>query len=159
MATLLDYVATYPNDGIRFRASSMVLAAHSNASFLTEPGSRSRTGAHIFLSEDDGIPRPNGPVLTISSIIRFVMASAAEAVLAALYTTAREMIPLRNALTEMAAPMTKGVPQANGTMAVEPVMDVKHIATSVLHMANLPLDTNVQFMTVMATAMPFIGRG
>jgi NADP-dependent 3-hydroxy acid dehydrogenase YdfG len=44
-------------------------------------------------------------------------------------------------------------------MAVEPVMDVKHIATSVLHMANLPLDTNVQFMTVMASAMPFIGRG
>jgi NAD(P)-dependent dehydrogenase (short-subunit alcohol dehydrogenase family) len=68
-------------------------------------------------------------------------------------------IDIGNALTEMAAPMTKGVPQANGTMAVEPVMDVKHIATSVLHMANLPLDTNVQFMTVMATAMPFIGRG
>jgi NAD(P)-dependent dehydrogenase (short-subunit alcohol dehydrogenase family) len=68
-------------------------------------------------------------------------------------------IDIGNALTEMAAPMTKGVPQANGTMAVEPVMDVKHIATSVLHMANLPLDTNVQFMTVMATAMPYIGRG
>jgi NAD(P)-dependent dehydrogenase (short-subunit alcohol dehydrogenase family) len=68
-------------------------------------------------------------------------------------------IDIGNALTEMAAPMTKGVPQANGTMAVEPVMDVKHIATSVLHMANLPLDTNVQFMTVMASAMPFIGRG
>jgi NADP-dependent 3-hydroxy acid dehydrogenase YdfG len=68
-------------------------------------------------------------------------------------------IDIGNALTDMAVAMTKGVPQANGTNAVEPVMDVKHIATSILHMATLPLDTNVQFMTVMASAMPFIGRG
>jgi hypothetical protein len=79
----------------------MVLAAHSNASFLTETKSRSRAGAHIFLSEDDPIPRNNGPVLTLSQVIKFVMASAAEAELAALYNTAREMIPLRNALEEM----------------------------------------------------------
>jgi len=79
----------------------MVLATHSDASFLTEQGSRSRAGAHIFLSEDDPIPRQNGPVLSISQIIKFVMASAAEAELAALYTTAREMIPLQNALEEM----------------------------------------------------------
>ncbi|KAL7425592.1 hypothetical protein ACHAXH_000063, partial [Discostella pseudostelligera] len=98
---LLDYVATYPNDGTTYRASTMVLAAHSDASFLTEPNSRSRAGAHIFLAEDDPIPRQNGPVLTISQIIKFVMASAAEAELAALYITAREMIPLRNALEEM----------------------------------------------------------
>ena len=91
---LLDYVATYPNDGVLYRASAMVLAAHSDASFLTEPKSRSRAGAHIFLSEDEPIPRNNGPVLTISQIIKFVMASAAEAELAALYNTAREMIPL-----------------------------------------------------------------
>jgi NAD(P)-dependent dehydrogenase (short-subunit alcohol dehydrogenase family) len=68
-------------------------------------------------------------------------------------------IDIGNALTDMAVAMTKGVPQANGTTAIEPVMDVKHIASSVLHMANLPLGANVQFMTVMATAMPFIGRG
>jgi NADP-dependent 3-hydroxy acid dehydrogenase YdfG len=68
-------------------------------------------------------------------------------------------IDIGNALTDMAVAMTKGVPQASGTNAVEPVMDVKHIATSILHMASLPLNTNVQFMTVMATAMPFIGRG
>lgn len=68
-------------------------------------------------------------------------------------------IDIGNALTDMAVAMTKGVPQANGTTAVEPVMDVQHIATSVLHMANLPLAANVQFMTVMASAMPFIGRG
>ena len=98
---LLDYVATYPNDGITYRASSMILAAHSDASFLTETGSRSRAGAHIFLSEDDPIPWDNGPILSISQIIKVVLASAAEAELAALYTTAREMIPLRNALNEM----------------------------------------------------------
>ena len=68
-------------------------------------------------------------------------------------------IDIGNALTEMAAKMTKGVPQADGEIAVEPVMDVADVAKSVLHMAELPLDTNVQFMTVMATAMPFIGRG
>ena len=83
VAQLLDYVATYPTDGITYRASSMVLTAHLDASFLTKPGSRSRAGAHIFLSDDDPVPRNNGPVLSISQIIRFVMASAAEAELAA----------------------------------------------------------------------------
>ena len=68
-------------------------------------------------------------------------------------------IDIGNALTDMAVAMTKGVPQANGTSAIEPVMDVKHVASSVLHMANLPLNANVQFMTVMASAMPYIGRG
>ncbi|KAL7425805.1 hypothetical protein ACHAXH_000792 [Discostella pseudostelligera] len=56
---LLDYVATYPNDGITYRASNMILAAHSDASYLTEPNSRSRAGAHIFLTENDPIPRQN----------------------------------------------------------------------------------------------------
>jgi hypothetical protein len=55
--------------------------------------------------------------------------------------------------------MTKGVPQANGTMMVEPRMDVAHVGAAVLHMANLPLESNVQFMTIMATKMPFVGRG
>lgn len=68
-------------------------------------------------------------------------------------------IDIGNALTEMAAKMTKGVPQADGSMAIEPVMDVANVASSVLHMAQLPLNANVQFMTVMATNMPFVGRG
>jgi NAD(P)-dependent dehydrogenase (short-subunit alcohol dehydrogenase family) len=68
-------------------------------------------------------------------------------------------IDIGNALTEMAVKMTKGVPQADGSIAIEPVMDVTHVASSVLHMASLPLDANVQFMTVMATNMPYIGRG
>ena len=68
-------------------------------------------------------------------------------------------IDIGNALTDMATAMTKGVPQADGSKAIEPVMDVKHVAQSVLHMATLPLEANVQFMTVMASGMPFIGRG
>jgi NAD(P)-dependent dehydrogenase (short-subunit alcohol dehydrogenase family) len=68
-------------------------------------------------------------------------------------------IDIGNALTEMAAPMTKGVPQANGTIAPEATMDVQHVADAVLHMASLPLDANVLFMTVMATKMPYVGRG
>ena len=68
-------------------------------------------------------------------------------------------IDIGNALTDMARKMTKGVPQADGSIAVESVMDVSHVASSVLHMAELPLEANVQFMTVMATDMPFIGRG
>jgi NADP-dependent 3-hydroxy acid dehydrogenase YdfG len=55
--------------------------------------------------------------------------------------------------------MQQGVPQADGSMKVEPVMDVAHVASAVLHMASLPLETNVQFMTIMATKMPFVGRG
>lgn len=68
-------------------------------------------------------------------------------------------IDIGNALTEMAAPMTRGVPQANGTIAPEATMDVGDVAKAVLMMAELPLASNVQFMTVMATSMPFIGRG
>ena len=75
------------------------------------------------------------------------------------YDIACGQIDIGNALTEMAAPMTVGVPQANGTVAPEAVMDVQHVADAVVHMAGLPLDANVLFMTVMATKMPFVGRG
>ena len=75
------------------------------------------------------------------------------------YNIACGQIDIGNALTEMAHAMTQGVPQADGSIKVEPVMDASHVASSVLHMANLPLSANVQFMTVMASAMPFIGRG
>jgi NAD(P)-dependent dehydrogenase (short-subunit alcohol dehydrogenase family) len=75
------------------------------------------------------------------------------------YDIACGQIDIGNALTEMAARMAKGVPQANGTIAPEPLMDVENVANSVLFMASLPLDANVQFLTVMATKMPFVGRG
>jgi NAD(P)-dependent dehydrogenase (short-subunit alcohol dehydrogenase family) len=68
-------------------------------------------------------------------------------------------IDIGNAATEMTDRMTKGVPQPNGTTMVEPRMDVAHVGSAVLYMANLPLDANVQFMTIMATKMPFVGRG
>jgi NAD(P)-dependent dehydrogenase (short-subunit alcohol dehydrogenase family) len=68
-------------------------------------------------------------------------------------------IDIGNAATEMAARMAKGVPQADGSTRVEPLMDVGHVASAVVYMASLPLDANVQFMTIMATKMPFIGRG
>jgi NAD(P)-dependent dehydrogenase (short-subunit alcohol dehydrogenase family) len=75
------------------------------------------------------------------------------------YDIACGQIDIGNAATEMTARMSKGVPQANGTLAAEPTMDVRHVAEAVLYMANLPLSANVQFMTVMATQMPLIGRG
>ncbi len=75
------------------------------------------------------------------------------------YDIACSQIDIGNAGTEMAARMATGVPQANGQIAVEPLMDVAHVANSVVYMASLPLDANVQFMTVMATKMPFVGRG
>jgi NADP-dependent 3-hydroxy acid dehydrogenase YdfG len=68
-------------------------------------------------------------------------------------------IDIGNAATEMAARMAKGVPQANGTIAVEPLMDVRHVADAIVHMASLPLDANIQFLTIMARDMPFVGRG
>ncbi len=68
-------------------------------------------------------------------------------------------IDIGNASTPMTERMSGGVPQANGSLAPEPVMDVRHVADAVLYMAGLPLDANVPFMTVMANRMPFIGRG
>ena len=68
-------------------------------------------------------------------------------------------IDIGNAASDMAAVMQRGVPQPNGTIAPEPVMDLKHVADAVLYMAGLPPDANVLFMTVMATKMPFVGRG
>jgi NAD(P)-dependent dehydrogenase (short-subunit alcohol dehydrogenase family) len=75
------------------------------------------------------------------------------------YDIACGQIDIGNAATEMTERMKKGVPQANGEIMVEPTMDVQHVANAVVHMASLPLDANIQFLTVMATKMPWIGRG
>ena len=91
---LLDYCATYPNDGILYRSSDMILAEHSDAGFANEKKSRSRAGAHIFLSENDSIPRWNGRLLNIAEIMKYVVTSAAEAEMTALFLTAKEMVPL-----------------------------------------------------------------
>jgi NAD(P)-dependent dehydrogenase (short-subunit alcohol dehydrogenase family) len=75
------------------------------------------------------------------------------------YDIACGQIDIGNAATPMTARMAKGVPQAHGAVAVEPTMDVQIVARAVVHMASLPLDANILFMTVMATKMPFVGRG
>jgi NAD(P)-dependent dehydrogenase (short-subunit alcohol dehydrogenase family) len=75
------------------------------------------------------------------------------------YDIACGQIDIGNAGTDMVARMATGVPQANGQVAIEPTMDVRHVARAVLYMATLPLEANVQFMTVMATKMPYVGRG
>ena len=73
ITTLLDYLATYPDDGILYRASDMILIAHSDSGFHNETKGRIRAGAHIFLSENEPFPRWNGAILTIAQIIKFVM--------------------------------------------------------------------------------------
>jgi NAD(P)-dependent dehydrogenase (short-subunit alcohol dehydrogenase family) len=104
------------------------------------------------------VPRPNSAPYTatkhaITGLTRSTSLDGRK------YDIACSQIDIGNALTEMAARMAKGVPQANGAMAVEPLMDVQNVADAVLFMAGLPLDANVQFMTIMATKMPFVGRG
>jgi len=75
------------------------------------------------------------------------------------YDIACSQIDIGNARTELAAPMAKGLLQANGQIATEPLLDLSHVVSAVLYMANLPLDTTVQFMTIIPTHMPFLGRG
>ena len=76
------------------------------------------------------------------------------------YNIACSQIDIGNAATELIAPRAKlGLPQANGSLAVEPLMDVDHVGQAIVYIASLPLETNVQFMTIMATKMPFVGRG
>ena len=116
--TLLDYVATYPNDCIVYRASDMVLCAHTDAGFLNKTKFQSRAGAHICLSEDDPIPRFNGAVLTIATIIKFVMVSAAEAELAALFIAARKMVPHHQTLIDMGWPQPRSPVQTDNSTAI-----------------------------------------
>jgi NAD(P)-dependent dehydrogenase (short-subunit alcohol dehydrogenase family) len=104
------------------------------------------------------VPRPNSAPYTatkhaITGLTRSLALDGRK------YDICSSQIDIGNAATEMAMRMKDGVPQADGSVAVEPLMDVQHVARAIVHMANMPLDANVQFMTVMATKMPFIGRG
>lgn len=103
-------------------------------------------------------PRPNSAPYTASkhAITGLTKAASLDG---RKYDIAVGQIDIGNALTPMAARMTQGVPQADGRIAPEPVIDVQIVADAVLHMASLPLEANVLTMTVMATKMPFVGRG
>ena len=104
------------------------------------------------------VPRPNSAPYTatkhgITGLTRSTSLDGRK------YNIACGQIDIGNAETDMAAAFKVGVPQAHGAIATEPTMDPDHVARAVLYMASLPLDANVQFMTVMATKMPYIGRG
>ena len=101
ISQLLDYVATYPNYGITYRTSAMVLAGRFDTGCLNESRARSRVGAHIFLFEDGAMPKFNGPILAIAEIIKFVMSSATKAELAVMFIVAKKMVPLHQMLIEM----------------------------------------------------------
>lgn len=104
------------------------------------------------------VPRPNSAPYTASkhAVTGLTRATALDG---RKYDIACGQIDIGNADTELAARMKDGVPQANGTVAPEPMMDVEHVARAVVYMAGLPPDANVLFLTVMATKMPFVGRG
>ena len=104
------------------------------------------------------VPRPNSAPYTATkhAVTGLTRSTALDG---RKYNIACGQIDIGNADTEMAAKMKAGVPQADGSIAVEPVMEVRHVTDALLFMAGLPLDANVPFLTVMATKMPFIGRG
>ena len=104
------------------------------------------------------VPRPNAVAYTATkhAITGLTRAIALEG---RPFQIACGQIDIGNAATDLAAHISRGTMQADGSTAAEPMMDLSHAADAVLHMANLPLDANVLFMTIMATAMPFVGRG
>ena len=115
---MLDYCATQEDAIISYKASKMILAVHSDAGYCNEKKSRSRAGGHFFLTDDDDEnPRNNGAILTIATIIKSVMASAAEAELGALYLNAKEAVYLRQILTEMGHPQPRTPIQTDNSTA------------------------------------------
>jgi hypothetical protein len=114
---LLDYCSTQEEAIITYNASKMILAVHSNTGYANEKKSRSRSGGHFFLSNDDKFPPNNGAFLTISTIIKAVMSSAAEAELGALYINAKEAVYLQQILMEMGHLQPKMPIQTDNTTA------------------------------------------
>ena len=128
-------------------AIRMMKAQHPRGGRIINNGSIS---AHV--------PRPNSAPYTatkhaITGMTKSISLDGRE------FDIACGQIDIGNAATEMTARMSSGIVQADGSMKVEPRIDVRHVADAVLYMANLPLDANVEFITVMATKMPFVGRG
>jgi NAD(P)-dependent dehydrogenase (short-subunit alcohol dehydrogenase family) len=155
-----------PFDELTFEQWSKVVGVNLTGAFLCSQQafrimkSQTPKGGRIINngSISAHVPRPNSAPYTatkhaITGLTRSISLDGRK------HNIACSQIDIGNAATEMTERMTQGVPQADGTMMVEPRMDVKHVADAVVYMSNLPLDANVQFITVMATAMPFIGRG
>ena len=114
---LLDYAASQEDAVITYHSSDMVLAIHSDASYLSESKARSRAGGHFFMSSDRQMPPNNGPVLTLCQIIRAVMSSACEAEIGAMYMNAREAVPARKTLEEMGHPQPRTPMQTDNSAA------------------------------------------
>ena len=104
---LLDYAVSQEDAAITYHASDMVLAIHSDASYLSEPKARSRAGGHFLMSSDRQMPPNNGPVLTLCQIIRTAMSSACEAEIGAMYMNASQAVPARKNTREDGASTSK----------------------------------------------------
>ena len=159
-------VPSVPMEDLSFEQWSAVVAVNLTGSFLCAQHairlmkSQQPRGGRIINngSISAHAPRPNSAPYTatkhaITGLTKSISLDGRK------YDIACGQIDIGNAVTEMTERMTAGVLQADGTKALEPRMDVKLVADAVLYMANLPLEANVQFMTVMATKMPFVGRG
>jgi len=114
---LLQYCASQEDAVLTYRASDMILAVHSDAGYLSEPQARSRVGGDFFLSSDVQYPPNNGPILNVAHVIKAVMSSAAEAELGGLFINAKEVVFIRNILTEMGYPQPPSPLQTDNSMA------------------------------------------
>jgi len=114
----LDYCHTHPNAGVRFVASDMLLALHSDTSYLSEPNSKSRAAGHFYMGKKDNESFDNGAILTLSKIIKHVMSSASEAETAALFYNCKVAAPLRVTLLEMGHPQGKTMVSTDNSAAV-----------------------------------------
>jgi NAD(P)-dependent dehydrogenase (short-subunit alcohol dehydrogenase family) len=145
-AAQIEADATYAEDLTLQQAIKLMKSQKPKGGRIINNGSIS---AHV--------PRPNSAPYTstkhaVTGLTRCISLDGRE------HDIACGQIDIGNALTEMTQRMTEGLPQANGSVEIEPTMDVKNVASAVVYMAGLSLDANVQFMTIMATEMPFIGR-
>jgi hypothetical protein len=113
----LDYVASQEDAILTYKASNMVLAIHSNASYLSKPKARSRAGRHMFMERQEEIPTKNGTVLNILQIIRAVMSSAAEVELGALFINAKTAVSMRSMLEKLGHPQMQTPNQTDNSTA------------------------------------------
>jgi hypothetical protein len=114
----LDYTSTYPNAIVTYQASDMVLAAHSDASYLSEANACSQAGGHLFMSSNTPHPHNNGAVLTIAQIIKAVVSLAANAKIGALYINCREAVPACHTLEFLGHPQPPTPIQTDNTMVL-----------------------------------------